>query len=350
MLTYFMLYFFISMIAISMANHKRVNSSTIVWVLIGIFLVIFIGFRDYVGGDWNNYLRRFQQISDLTFSQTIEKSDPGYQFIVYMMNAWGFEIYAVNFISAILFTTGLIVFLRKELNPWLGLSVAIPYLIIVVSMGYTRQGVALGLVMWGLASLERKKLMWFLVCIALAVSFHKSAVLMIAFGMFTQGRGKLFQGIAVFVTGVGIWLSFVEESSTTLWKNYVETEMKSQGAMIRVVLNAIPAVLLFILRKKWQQNFNDYTLWMMIALASLASLFAVQFASTAVDRMALYFIPIQIVVYARLPFLLKASLSPKITTTLIILFYGLILFVWLNYAANARYWTPYYNMLFTDLI
>jgi hypothetical protein len=347
--SYFVLYLFSSVIAISIANRQTIRSHTLVWTFTGMLLTIFIGWRHHVGGDWNNYLRRFQQIADLSFSDTIAKSDPGYQFIVYIMNDWGFDIYAVNFFSAILFVTGLIAFLRKELNPWLGLTVAIPYLIIVVSMGYTRQGVAVGLVMWGLASLERDKFVKFLFFIALAASFHKSAVLMIAFGMFSQGKGKVFKIIAVVAAGVGIWLSFVEESSSTLWKNYVEEEMKSQGALIRVFLNFIPALLLLVFRKKWQKYFNDYALWMMVALASVASVIAVNFASTAVDRMALYFIPIQIVVYARLPFLAKELLSPKVTTALIVLFYLMILFVWLNYAANARYWIPYQNMLFMDL-
>ena len=350
MVSYLLLYLFASVMAISLSHRQHVRSNSFVWSLVGVGLTIFIGWRHHVGGDWNNYLRRFQQVADLSFVDTLAKSDPGYQTLVYVMHDWGFGIYAVNFISAMLFVTGLIAFLRKELNPWLGLAVAIPYLIIVVSMGYTRQGVAVGLVMWGLASLERKRFVVFLFLIALAVSFHKSALIMIAFGIFTQGRGKFLKFIAVLAAGVGIWLSFVEESSAALWKNYVEEEMQSQGALIRVVLNAIPAILLLLFRKQWQHYFEDYRLWMMVALASIASVVAVNFASTAVDRMALYFIPIQMVVYARLPFLAKNLLSPRVTTTLIVLFYGSILFVWLNYALNARYWLPYHNMLFMDIL
>jgi len=350
MFSYVFIYFLFALLAISMSNQKRVHTHIVVWLFVGIFLTLFIGWRHHVGGDWNNYLRRFQQVADLSFSATMGKSDPGYQLIVYIINDFGLSIYAVNFVSAMLFVTGLIVFLRKELNPWLGLTVAIPYLIIVVSMGYTRQGVAIGLVMWGLASLQKKKFLQFLLLIALATSFHKSAVLMIAFGMFTQGKGKFFKFIGVLVAGIGIWLSFIDDTSSALWKNYIEKEMQSQGAFIRVVLNFIPALLLLTFHKKWKEHFNDYTLWMMIALASIVSLVAVKFASTAVDRMALYFIPIQIVVYARLPFLLNERLSPKVTTIFIILFYALILFVWLHYAANAQYWIPYYNMLFLDLL
>ncbi len=349
MFIYIFMYLIASFSAISISGRQTIRSSTIVWTVTGIFLTIIIGWRHHVGGDWNNYLRRFNAISDFSFSQTMEQSDVGYQFLVYWMNAWGFEIYAVNFLSAILFVTGLIVFLRRELNPWLGLTVAIPYLIIVVSMGYTRQGVAVGLVMWALASLNRRKFLQFLFFILLAVSFHKSAILMIAFGIFSHGKGKLLKFLAVLVAGIGIWLSFVETDSSALWKNYVEAEMQSQGALIRVVLNAIPAILLLLYRKQWKRYFNDYTLWFMVAWASLASLIAVNFASTAVDRMALYFIPIQIVVYARLPFLAKNTLSPKVTSTLIVVFYAFILLVWLNFAVNARYWVPYHHMFFLDL-
>ncbi len=350
MFSYFFAYILAAIPAISTANRQKVGSSAAVWSVVWVLLTIFVGWRHYVGGDWYNYLRRFQQVADLSLGATLEKSDPGYQLFVYVAHQWGLDIYSVNFFSAVLFVSGLVVFLRKEMNPWLGLTVALPYLIVVVSMGYTRQAVALGLVMWGLASLERKRFIRFLLFIALATSFHKSAVLMIAFGMFTQGRGKLFKAVAVVVAGVGIWLSFVEEESATLWKNYVEEEMKSQGAMIRVVLNFIPAVLLLLFRKKWQIYFKDYTLWSMVALASVASVVAVQFASTAVDRMALYFIPIQMVVYARLPFLARGLLSAKITTIVIVVFYLLILFVWLNYAANAKYWIPYQNLLFLDIV
>lgn len=61
--------------------------------------------------------------------------------------------------------------------------------------------------------------------------------------------------------------------------------------------------------------------------------------STALDRMALYFIPLQLVVFSYLPSLLKGS--KQTWTFLIILYYALILFVWINFAKHAQYWLPY---------
>lgn len=348
MFAYFMMYI---LAAVAAVNHggKKTRSHMMAWVLTGVGLTFIIGLRHHVGGDWNNYLKRFNELRWYSFDQAMSLSDPGYQLISYWMYDWGWGIYMINFISAILFVSGLIAFLRRQINPWLGLAVAIPYLIIVVSMGYTRQGVAIGLVMWGIAALDRGKFLRFLFFIFLAVTFHKSAILMIAFGVFQQGKGKLFKILAILFAGIGIWSAFVEESTAHLWESYVEVEMESQGAMIRVLLNLVPSVLLLLFRKQWKKHFNDYTFWWMIALASIASVVLVNFASTAVDRMALYFIPIQIAVFARLPFLARQSISPKITTFLIVLFYLSILIIWLFFAVNARYWVPYHNILFWSL-
>jgi hypothetical protein len=302
------------------------------------------------GGDLPNYLRRFNELQNLTLEEAFKLSDKGYQLISYYISDWGLGFFTLTVVCATLSITGLIIFLRKQINPWLGLAVAVPYLMIVVYMGYMRQGVALGFVMWGIVALQRGKFMHFVVFIFIATSFHKSAIMMIAFGIFSGKKGKFFKFIGIIAAGVGIWFSFVSTEATEMWKNYVDEQMQSQGAMIRVLLNSLPAVLLLYFRKEWQRYFSDYKFWFMIALASLASMALVHFASTAVDRMALYFLPLQIVVFSRLPLLAKKKLSPRTTILLILLFYCLILFVWLNFAANVRYWLPYRNFLFEGLL
>lgn len=340
-----MMYVVLAVMALR-APLNRMYTTQWKWLSVGVVLTFVIGLRDRVGGDWFNYLRRFNDLEFLTLAEALSVKDPGYQWISYVMYDWGFQIYAVNFICAVIFVTGLIAFSRRQINPWLAMAVAVPYLIIVVSMGYTRQGVALGLVMWGLAALDRGKFIHFMMFVALATAFHKSAILMIGFGIFQQGKGAWLKVLALVFAAMGIWSAFVEDAAGDLWKNYVDAEMESQGAMIRVLLNLIPGVLLLYFRKRWKQHFNDYGLWFMVAIASIASVGLVGSASTAVDRMALYFIPIQMVVYARLPLLARHIIPPKITMILILCFYALIMIVWLTSAVNARYWVPYDNVLF----
>ena len=316
------------------------------WNILGVIFSLVIGFRFEVGGDWGAYLRHFNAMGYFTIEEIAKRSDPGYYLINWFMQDWGYDIYSVNLICGAIFMTGLIIFARRQPNPWLAIAVATPYLIVVVAMGYTRQAVALGFMFWGLAALEKKQFKQFLVLMVLAATFHKSAVLMIGLGIFLQGNGRLIRTLAVVIVAAGIYNAFLADYQDDLWKNYVEVQMQSQGAMIRVAMNFLPSVIFLLFRKRWKQQYDDYSFWVMIAIGSLISVGLVNFASTAVDRVALYFTPIQVVVYSRLPYLLRDRFNPQLITFSILIYYLIVLYVWLNYATHARYWVPYQNILF----
>ena len=122
--------------------------------------------------------------------------------------------------------------------------------------------------------------------------------------------------------------------------------MQSEGAKIRVFMNLVPSLFLLLYWRQWKATFSDFRFWYWISIASIIGFGMVGIAPTAVDRMALYFIPIQIAVYSRLPYLASKYISPKLIILGVLLGYTAVLFVWLNYAANARYWVPYNNALF----
>ncbi len=348
MTSYYVMYIFAMLFALSYKEQSG-KDSLVKWSVIATIFIIIIGYRFQVGGDWYNYLSHFRLISYLTVSEVLGRSDPGYYLINWYMQDWGFDIYAVNLICGAIFIIGLVILARQQPYPWLAFIVAIPYLIVVVAMGYTRQAAAIGFVFWGIASLRNSEFKKFLILVALAATFHKSAVLMIGLGLFLQGKGKVVRFLAVLAIGFGIWSAFLAQYQDQLWKNYVEVKMQSQGAFIRVAMNLFPAVIFLYFRKRWKATFKDYTFWLIIALGSVVSIFVVNFASTAVDRVSLYFTPIQIVVFARLPQLLKDSVPVRTITWLIVLFYFLVLYVWLNYATHARYWVPYQNALFDGI-
>ena len=88
----------------------------------------------------------------------------------------------------------------------------------------------------------------------------------------------------------------------------------------------------------------EYKVWRLFALISLA-LFAGYFvtgASTALDRVALYMIPLQLFVFAHLPDLMGRyhRLNQPIVL-LIVLYSALIQFVWLMFGNFSRAWLPY---------
>jgi hypothetical protein len=325
------------------------NDKKFAWLMIGLFYTFMIGFRFEVGGDWGAYYRHFHDMTYFTYDEILKRADPGYYIINWLMLDWGYDIYSVNLICGALFMIGLIIFAKRQPNPWLALSVAVPYLIVVISMGYTRQAVALGFVFWGLAELDKKKIKQFLILIALAATFHKSAVLMIGIGVFLQGKGRFIRIIAIGFVGLGLYNAFLANYQEKLWENYVIVKMQSQGAQIRVLMNLLPTLIFLYYRKEWKKQFNDYSFWLIIAIGSIVSVLLVGFASTAVDRVALYFTPIQVVVFSRLPYLLRHKINPQSITLGILIFYLLVLFVWLHFATHSRYWVPYNNILFEGL-
>jgi len=141
-------------------------------------------------------------------------------------------------------------------------------------------------------------------------------------------------------SGLLLYWLFLAEQVSDLWKNYVESGYSSEGGAIRVAMNAVPAVLFLLFRKRLKMRSEERALWFWISAFSLLCVPLVFQASTAVDRVALYFMPIQLVVFSYLPHLALSN-SRVISRAAVIAFYALVEFVWLNYATNSKWWLPY---------
>ncbi len=343
---YWLMYLVPVMQAILVPLRTR-GSTSILWVVVGLSFALLIGFREQVGGDWPNYLRHYDSVIGLSLHETITAGDPGYRALNWLMAELDRGIYWVNFICGAIFISGLMVFCYAQSRPWLAFAVAVPYVIVVVAMGYTRQSVALGLIFWALTYLERGKFIHYVVFVAVGALFHKTAIIMIPLGMFLQNKGWLFRIIAVGLIGVGLWSALIgEERQDHLWDIYVEQQMRSEGAKIRVLMNLVPALFLLSNWKQWKKIFPNALLWLWMSLAAIACVVAVNYASTAVDRIALYLLPLQVVVFSRLPLLMRKKIKPSSMVLGLVLGYAAVLYVWLNYAGHAFAWLPYRNVLF----
>ena len=151
MLPYWLLFLIPAFQALNATQVKVIKSGykrwPYMWRFYFIFLFFMIGLRHEVGGDWLQYLYLLEVGKNLSFSESVIFSDPAFGTINWIAAQYNFGIYFVNSIFALIFTWGLLVFCRSQPLPWLALVVAVPYLITVVAMGYSRQGVAIGLIM-----------------------------------------------------------------------------------------------------------------------------------------------------------------------------------------------------------
>ena len=77
----------------------------------------------------------------------------------------------------------------------------------------------------------------------------------------------------------------------------------------------------------------------------LAAFFAFPGSSTALDRLGLYLLPLQVLVFSHLPGVIGSPRTRKLWIAAILGYYASILAVWLLLSSNAYAWRPYMNFL-----
>ena len=312
---------------------------SIAWRFIFVMLVLMIGWRHEVGGDWAAYIINMENPELFA-----EFGDPANNLLFWLGRNLGGGIYLVNLISAVLFSWGLLVFCRAQPRPWLALTVAASYLITVVAMGYTRQGVAIGLAMLAISALCNGNNMKFVLWIALATTFHKSAIILVPLAALANTKRRIFTLLWVGIAAFALFALLLRESLEGLVSGYIGDEYESSGAGIRLVMNAVPAVLFLIFRKRFQLTPQQNSFWTWMALSALLLVVALKFSpsSTAVDRIALYWIPLQLFVLSRLPNILgRRDGKNALWVSAIVAYSSAVLFVWLFFGVHSVYWLPY---------
>lgn len=351
MAPYWFLFIFAAILALTASRldkegrvSRLLNTGTVWWGLTAA-LTVMIGLRNKVGGDWYSYLFYLSEAGISQFHYMItELPDPGYQLFNWVSYRMGWGIWGVNLACGLIFSMGLMRFCRSMPRPWLALTVAVPYLVIVVGMGYSRQGVALGFGMLGIVALLNQRLSIFVIWVLLAASFHKTAALLLPVAALIHTRHRLWTLFWVGITSLAGYYLFLAEYVGKLYDSYMEAEYNSNGAFIRLLMNALPALVLLI----WRNNFHfpevQKKLWLYLSLISLG-LFLVLFispSSTAVDRVALYILPLQLVIFSYFPDAFGRTEQGRYFLLVgVVAYYAFVQLVWLNFASMAFAWIPY---------
>lgn len=322
------------------------RSHLLVWLAVWLFYTLVVGLRYEVGGDWAAYLHHFNWRSDMNLSQALTSGDPGYYALNWVVAELGGSIFWVNLICAGMLMAGIVVFCRIQPAPWVAFAVAVPYLIIVVGMGYTRQATALGLLMLALVVLSKERLLWFVIWVMIAATFHKSAVLMLPIAALASTGNRLWSAFWVgLISLLGAYL-FVFDTADTLWTNYVEADYQSRGGLIRVLMNSVPALVFLLLHKRLDLTRAQTRLWWWMSIFALVCIPLVLLSSTATDRVALYLIPLQLFVLGRLHLISKKPIMRAFIICAVIGYFAAVLAVWLLFAVHSSAWLPYQMIWF----
>ncbi len=345
----------------------------ILWVTVGVLFTLLIGLRYFVGTDFDNYLIYYEnsivEARDIFTGETVFNftlaygNAPAYMFlnaVVQQLGIWGLHgIYVVNTFCATLFMIGLIKFCRKQPLPWVALTVAVPFMVCAVAMGYTRQAVSLGFLMWGFSLLRPGNEYKYVALVLLGSSFHLSVIATLPFVAVTREK---IPKIIYSISGLILFYMFYYLATldyATSDRNVIDNAAivfqytatrDSPGGYVRTYMNVLPVLVAFFMWNKIKIISSDADLKLIkwISIATIMCLPALLYSSTMTDRMGLYLMPIQIALWPRIIAAQKTQLLRSTWASSVLSFYCVVLYVFFHFANHTHYWLPYLMFPFTS--
>lgn len=346
-MTYVILYFLIFIISIF--NKKKPIKNDFGFKFLIVLFALFIGFRYEVGADWQNYLYHLESQfnTDLIFNFN-NKEIIYYLIVWFASNIFG-GIYLVNSILAIIFCYGLYRFAEfLNSNRYSLLMIAFPVLIVVISLGFSRQSGAIGLFMLGLVQLLKGKNINYILLILIATLLHLSAIILLPLVfLFIKQKKYIIYPIVIIVIYATINI-FLLPNVEYYDESYIQREYNSSGALIRVLMNTVSGLIFLMFKNYIVTNIKSYKVWKLISYATLLSflLYLLSPSSTAIDRMSYYLIPIQLFVFSNLNRLPVKFNTYKLGDNFVFLFGLIVLCSWILLADHSKYWLPYNSYFF----
>lgn len=316
-------------------------------VLLSLFL--FSAFRFRVGCDWGGYYQNFITALTLDYTEAATNREPLWWIIQVAFNRADLNYPWVNVLTSAIFFICVDSLARRQPDRLGFLVLLFPVLIINMPMSGIRQGAAIGLFCLALISFIDRRPIRFVGWILLASTIHASCITFAILAPFATGRlSKARIALAATMALPALLVIAQRDDVQVALDRYVDTDVEAFGAAFRVgMLTISAAYFLLVLRKPWRKQFpRDYgivnmTAWMMALLA-----LAVPFSTVIADRFGYYMIPIQAMMFARIPYLDLGS-SRKLQSALPYLGLILAFAVWsLSSSLFETCYTPYQTWLF----
>ena len=277
-----------------------------VYYIIFLALFLFSTFRYQVGCDWSGYYYMYLKVIEYDLNKVIASKDPISHLVFYFVNKMGLPYPYVNIPFGIIFFIGIYMFSRRQPDPLSFIVFLFPILIINMPMSGIRQAAAIGIICLSFVAFIDRKPITFILYIIFAAGFHSSALIFLFLLPFATGRfnnSRLIISLLLAIPGLGLFVLL--ESAQQAARVYIGTGREAYGAVFRVGFLFLSGIyFLLFLKQKWKRNFNkDYSLASLGALGMIVTIFLIPISTIISDRFSYYFIPIQAMIFARLPYL-----------------------------------------------
>ena len=319
------------------------------------FILIFMGFKFHVGGDWGTYLNTFNDIASGKKKILGISDDIGWYFLNYFIIKLNLSFVFLNLVSAIIFLTGIHVNAKLYQNYWLFYLILLPYFIFIVGMGYTRQTISIGLLLVSISFLLResnyKNFIISITLILIGTLFHKSVFIFIVLPLFIMRFHLLKMGIIIlsmYLSFFTIFFLFLDESLFRRLVYFFQSSYSSYGSYLRTLVLFLLAIFNLFIINFFEKNIQKkkYNKYFSILLVAISFLILLSPSTVIIDRILLYFH----ILFAS-SVLTLYEYSKNQYNKFFILYFAIFLgfafcIIWFNFAENAFSWVPYKNYLF----
>lgn len=320
-----------------------------VYFIIFLSLFMFSAFRYQVGCDWSGYYHEYLVAAGFDWSTLTTYREIIWWAMLSWINASGLPYPVVNVISSAIFFVGVHILARRQPDPLGFLVLLFPILIINMPMSGIRQGAATGLMCIAFTTFIDRRPLKYALWVILAGGFHTSAfvfmlLLPVAAGKFTIGRLVLMAILAL----PGAYVLSLTGAAELASSRYIDNDIDAAGAVFRVGFLSVTSLYFFLfVRKKWMVRWpTDYSLVSIGAIGMSLAFLIVPFSTVIADRFAYYLIPIQTMIFARLPFLPFRAIS-AFHSALPYLSLILLFTVWTQLSSHFKLcYIPYQTWIF----
>ena len=350
MTAYYLLYFVI--IIFKLFEGRLINNiNKLLYFYLVFIIFLFIGLRHEVGGDWFNYTAYINDIKNNPKTVFNFKGDLFFNFILYIFKDFDYSIYYVNLISSFIFVSSLYLYSLQQNKPVMVFVVSFPILILILSMGYTRQSIAFGVLIFSILALNKGKNLSFVFLIIIGSLFHKSLILFIIL-LIVNFKLKLKYLLVPFFLVVSTMILIYYFKTDTV-NYYINTyigdgqHLESKGALYRYLVNLLPAIIFLLFLPKFSNRNSEFKIMLFFSILTIMGSLTYSYASTFIDRMGFYLAILQLYIFSNLDLIIKDRLLNKITYVVVLFIYFAVLTIWLNFSKYSfTDWTPYKNILF----
>lgn len=287
------------------AAGNRLSSIRLAYWFTLSFLLVFSAFRFEVGCDWFGYFYQFNVFSVWPVERILSEIEPLWVGLFFLQYALTLDYPWINVSSSLVFFVGLHIMARRQPNPLAFLVLLFPVLIINMPMSGIRQAAAIGVMCIAFMAFRDRAVLRYVLWTFAAAAFHSSALIFLLLAPLVSGsytRTRLFLGAVLALPAAYIIAG--GNAADVAVARHIETQSEAAGAPFRLAVIGLSAIyFLVFLREKWERDYpEDFKLAMIGALMMIAVIALLPISSVIADRLAYFLIPIQCMIFARIPY------------------------------------------------